>query len=113
MAYEAIEFFKEFEQDVNNMKEEVPETLKGFSGLFSKIMKDGAVSLKNKELVALGIGLAIQCDPCIKLHVKKAIEAGASREEILEAASVSVMMGGGPAYTHIPEVIKTLDALGK
>ena len=61
---------------------------------------------------ALAVGLAVRCKPCIYLHVQKALKAGASREQILEAAEVVVMMAGGPAYTHVPEVIKALDELG-
>jgi alkylhydroperoxidase/carboxymuconolactone decarboxylase family protein YurZ len=43
--------------------------------------------------------------------VQKCLDAGATRQQILEAASVAVMMGGGPAYTHIPIVADTLDEL--
>jgi alkylhydroperoxidase/carboxymuconolactone decarboxylase family protein YurZ len=43
--------------------------------------------------------------------VQKCLDAGATRQQILEAASVAVMMGGGPAYTHIPIVVETLDEL--
>jgi len=45
------------------------------------------------------------------LHVQKCLDAGATKEQILEAASVAVMMGGGPAYTHIPVVMETLETL--
>jgi alkylhydroperoxidase/carboxymuconolactone decarboxylase family protein YurZ len=54
--------------------------------------------------------VAQHCTPCIYLHVQKAIEAGATRKEIMEAAGVAVLMGGGPAFTHVGEVIKALDA---
>ncbi|NIP24058.1 MAG: carboxymuconolactone decarboxylase family protein, partial [Phycisphaerae bacterium] len=49
--------------------------------------------------------------PCIAAHVKKCIDAGATKEQILEAASVAVMMNGGPAYMHIPVVMDTLETL--
>ena len=62
-------------------------------------------------MVALGIAVAQRCEPCINLHVQKSLEAGNSPAEILEAASVAVMMPGGPAYTHIPVVIDALEAL--
>lgn len=111
MSCETHEFFAKFKKDVTKMKQEVPDTLAGFAGLFSKVMTDGAITLREKELVALGIAVALQCSPCIKLHVQKCLDAGATRPQILEAASVAVMMGGGPAYTHIPVVIDTLDAV--
>ena len=89
----------------------MPEMLGGFATLFGKIMTDGAITLREKELIALGIAVAAQCTHCIKLHVQKCLDAGATRAQILEAASVAVVMGGGPAYTHIPIVMDTLDAL--
>jgi len=111
MANEIKEFFEKFKNDVAKMKEQAPDTVNGFAAMFSKIMKDGALSLREKELVALGIGVVQRCAPCIRLHVQKSLDAGATKEQILEAASVAVMMGGGPAYTHVPLVVETLEAL--
>ena len=111
MGNETKEFFEKFKNDVTKMKEQAPDTVNGFMGMFGKIMKDGALSLREKELVALGIGVAQRCMPCIRLHVQKCLDAEATKEQILEAASVAVMMGGGPAYTHIPVVIDTLEEL--
>lgn len=111
MASEVKEFFEKFKNDVTTMKEQAPDAVNGFATMFSKIMQAGALSVKEKEFVALGIGVAQRCVPCIRLHVQKCLDAGATKEQILEAASVAVMMGGGPAYTHIPVVIETLEAL--
>ena len=111
MGNEIKELFDKFKNDSAKMKEQIPDTINGFAGLFGKVMKDGALSLREKELVALGIGVAQRCTPCIVAHTKKCLEAGATKEQILEAASVAVMMSGGPAYTHIPVVMDTLEAL--
>ena len=72
---------------------------------------EGSITVLQKELVAVGIATAIQCEPCIKLHVKKCFDASATKEQVIEAACVAVMMSGGPAYTHIPMVIDTLETL--
>jgi AhpD family alkylhydroperoxidase len=85
--------------------------VKAFGGLFQTAMKDGAMTAREKELVALGIGLAVRCDNCIYAHVQKAVRAGATREQVLETAGVAVMMQGGPAYTYLPRVVEALDAL--
>jgi AhpD family alkylhydroperoxidase len=111
MANETKEFFEKFKKDMGKMKELAPDTVQGFSAAFSKIMQDGALGLKEKELIALAIGVTQHCKPCIRLHVQKCFEAGATKEQILEAASIAVIMGGGPAYTHIPVVIDVLEAL--
>ena len=111
MESEVKEFFEKFKKDSGKIAAELPEMAEGFRGLFSKIMKDGALPLKEKELIALGIGVTQKCTPCIRLHVQKALATGASKEEILEAASVAVMMGGGPAFVHIPVVMDALELL--
>ena len=111
MASETKEFFEKFKDDMAKMKEQIPDAVNGFLGMFGKIMKDGELGLKEKELIALGIGVAQQCEPCIRLHVQKSLSAGATRQEIIEAACVAVMMGGGPAFTHIPVVIDAIDTL--
>ena len=111
MAGETKQFIADFGKAVEQMKAQTPEVVNGFVGMFAKIMKAGALDVKQKELIALAVGLAVRCKPCIILHVQKALQAGATREEILEAVGVTVMMGGGPTYTHVPEVLRALDDL--
>ena len=113
MAGNAKEFYERIGRDMEKMKQAAPDTVRAFGTLFQNVMKDGALKTKEKELIALGIGLAHRCAPCINMHVKKALEAGNTREELLEAAGVAVLMQGGPAYMHIPEVLEALEALGK
>jgi AhpD family alkylhydroperoxidase len=108
---ETRQFIAKFKSDIEKMKAEVGPATNGFAGLFSKAMADGALTVREKELIAVGIAVAKQCEPCIKLHVQKCLDTGAVREEILEASGVAVMMGGGPAYTHVPMVIEALDEL--
>ena len=104
-------FLEKFKGDAEKMKQAAPDMVRGFGGLFANVMKDGALKAKEKELVALGIAVAQHCEPCIRLHVQKSLLAGNSEAEIIEAASVAVMMQGGPAYTHVPIVIETLESL--
>ncbi len=111
MANDPNAFFDEFKNAIGKMQQQTPDMLSGFSALFSKTMKDGAISTREKELIALGIAVALQCKPCIRLHVQKALDAGATKEQILEVPGVAVMMGGGPAYTHVPYLLETLEAL--
>ncbi len=111
MENDVLNYFKEFIKSTQKMARDIPEVLKSFQGLVGKSLEQGALTAKEKEFVALGIAVAQHCSPCIYLHVQKAVEAGATRKEVMEAAGVAVLMGGGPAFTHIAEVIKALDAL--
>jgi AhpD family alkylhydroperoxidase len=111
MAHNAAEFFEHWPAARQKLKDQAPDIARGFGGFYQSVMKEGALSVREKELIAMAIGLAQRCEPCINLHVQGCVKAGATREQILEAAGVAVMMQGGPAYTHVPEVIAALDHL--
>jgi AhpD family alkylhydroperoxidase len=59
-----------------------------------------ALDAKTKELIALGIAVAVRCDDCIAFHVKAALERGASREEMLETLGMAIYMGAGPSAMY-------------
>jgi AhpD family alkylhydroperoxidase len=104
-------FYEQWPARMSKAKATAPDAAKGFSALFQSVMNEGALSVREKELVALGIGVAMRCDPCVLAHVQKAKHAGATREQITETAGVAVMMQGGPAYTYLPKLVDALDAL--
>ncbi len=70
---------------------------KAVSDMEEPIMSDGALARKHKELVAVGISVAIDCESCMQWHIEKAVEHGATLEEVLEAVDVAIMMGNGAA----------------
>lgn len=94
---------------MGRMKDRAPDIARSFGGFFQNLMKDGALSGKDKELIALGIGIAMRCEGCIFSHVGKCLKLGATREQIMEVAGVAVTMGGGPVYTYIPKVAEAID----
>lgn len=83
----------------------------GFTTLHRAAMPDGALTKREKELVALGIGISKQCIDCIGFHVQAAARAGASREDIADTIGVAVMMGGGPAYMYGVKALEAYDQL--
>lgn len=113
MAVATETFFEEWPALMAKMKAEAPDVVRAFGGMFQAIMKEGALSVREKELIALGIGLAVRCTGCINMHVEKCLKAGASRAQIMEAAGVAVLMQGGPTYMYVPEVIKALEHLAE
>ena len=86
-----------------------PETMKAFGGLATAATKDGALDKKTKELMAISISICIRCEGCIAYHTHKAIEAGASRDEMLETISVAVEMGGGPSTVYGSKALAAFD----
>ena len=91
------------------MSKQQPETMRYFKAFMGSVLKEGVLDTKTKELVALGTAITARCKYCIAIHVEKALKVGATKEEILEAAAVAILMGGGPAMTYVVEVKKALE----
>jgi AhpD family alkylhydroperoxidase len=68
-------------------------------------MKDGEISAKNKELIALAVALTTQCDYCLELHRQAAEKAGASQEEIAETVLIAGALRAGAAITHGTQIL--------
>ena len=109
----AKQYYENNASAMRPVRAEMPDVVKGFGALHQATMKAGNLSVRDKELIALGIGLAERCEPCIYSHVRAAVNAGATREQVLEAAGVAVLMQGGPSFTYLPRVTEALDALAE
>jgi AhpD family alkylhydroperoxidase len=70
-----------------------------FKNLATQIMKDGALSSKEKSIIALACAIALKCEYCVKAYKKNALEAGATMDEILEAAAVAGQVHLGSGFT--------------
>ena len=112
MSGDAKGHYERWPSVMGEMKKQAPDIGAVFGSMFKNLMGDGALGVKEKELIALGIGMAMQCEPCVYAHAEKAVKAGATREELLEVAGVVVVMKGGPGYVHVPELLDALGALG-
>lgn len=85
-----------------DLREQIPEVYRGFAELSSSSMKDGVISAAMKEVIAVVIAVAEQCDGCIAAHARAAVKKGASPQQVAEALGVTMMMGGGPATVYAP-----------
>jgi AhpD family alkylhydroperoxidase len=90
----------ELTSQLRNLRGDVPEVMKAFSNIAQAALAPKALDGKTKELIALGISVAIRCDDCIAFHVKAALQAGANREEVTEALGMAVYMGAGPSVMY-------------
>lgn len=70
---------------------------------------DGAIPRKYREIIAVGVAVAIQCPFCMEAHAKAAKAAGATREEIVEATFVASAIRAGAATTHGTMALKFFD----
>ena len=72
-------------------------------------MEDGALHGKVKEMMALAISIVVGCDGCIAYHVHDAVEAGATRQELLETIGVALLMGGGPGSIYAAHALDAIE----
>ncbi|MDI3535279.1 MAG: hypothetical protein PWQ82_1644 [Thermosediminibacterales bacterium] len=101
----------EFLGGLNEFGAKAPQQTKAFMNLLDACYKEGALSTKTKELISVAIGAYNRCEYCIVFHVYKALEAGATPEEIIEAAMVAVAFGGGPSMAYTVSLVKdSIDA---
>jgi AhpD family alkylhydroperoxidase len=103
------EITKSITKYTGELRKLVPDAMKGFSSLGKGATQDGALSEKTKELIALAIGVAKQCDGCIGFHTQSAKKLGATREEVAETLATAVYMGGGPALMYAADALMAYD----
>ncbi|MHA1988845.1 MAG: carboxymuconolactone decarboxylase family protein [Promethearchaeota archaeon] len=97
---------KEAHDFLSNKKSKVYQS---FLELERNTFKDNNLSKMNKELIALGISVIIDCESCMQWHINEALNSGASEDQIMEALEVAIEMGGGPATVSSRFAIKVLD----
>ena len=88
------------------LDEYVPKVWELYLKQAEEAVKDGALPRKIKEIIAAGVAIASHCEPCVKLHIRRAIKAGASAREIAEMAGVVVMLCGGTAEIWARRIIE-------
>lgn len=89
-----------------------PKTIESFYKFHGAVMKNGALSVKHKELVATVVAMLVCTGECARFHAVQAVRHGATRNEILDAISVGMLMGGGPGVLHAIQLIRSLKEIG-
>ncbi len=82
---------------LSNLK---PDSMAAFGAFDAAVMKDGALSNKTKELIAVAVALTTQCQYCLTIHTEFAKKAGATDEELAEVTFVAAALRAGAAITH-------------
>jgi AhpD family alkylhydroperoxidase len=80
----------------------IPDTWAGLAQMYRAALGGGALAPHLKEVIALAVAVAEQCDGCIAYHARGAAAKGASSEEVAEALAVAVLMLGGKGTVYGP-----------
>jgi AhpD family alkylhydroperoxidase len=100
-SQQATQLFRE----MNKHRRDVFKAYKGFT---ESIKDSEHIEAKNQSLILIACSIMAQCDMCISLHVQNAAGAGASKDEIIDAALLAVAMGGSPKMMYMSQVYDTL-----
>ncbi|HDR7355464.1 carboxymuconolactone decarboxylase family protein [Bacillus wiedmannii] len=102
----------QYKHGLSLFAEKMPKLTEQFNSFTEECFKNGKLSKKEKQLIALGISLYSQDEYCIIYHTKGCMDQGASEQEILETVGVTAAFGGGPtmsqAVTLVQECIEEL-----
>jgi len=84
----------------SEMGENVPELSRKFFDYYSAVFEDGALSAREKSLIALAVAHALQCPYCIDAYSKGSLEKGADLDQMTEAVHVAAAIRGGASLVH-------------
>ncbi|MEM7243915.1 MAG: arsenosugar biosynthesis-associated peroxidase-like protein [Acidobacteriota bacterium] len=86
--------------EFSSISEGAPELAAKFFEWYGSVFAEGALSVKEKTLIALAVAHATQCPYCIEAYSKKALETGSDLEQMTEAVHVAAAIKGGAALVH-------------
>jgi AhpD family alkylhydroperoxidase len=82
-----------------------------FFALDANAYQEGAISVKNKELMGLVGSMVLRCNDCIFYHLDRCVTEGCSRQEIIEAMHIALVIGGSIVIPHLRYGFEMLDEL--
>lgn len=104
-----------FEKEREELNETVMKyaglSIKRFYGLDARVYREGALSRKTKEMLGLVSSLVLRCDDCIRYHVIGCHGQGVTDEELDEALSVGLVVGGSITIPHLRRALAAWDEL--
>lgn len=112
MSYDYPNLTKTLNQSLMQLRKDIPDTMKGFSQLAQAANHNGSLAQKQKELIAMGIGIAVRCQGCLAFHAKALVNLGCTRAEFMEMLQVAIYMGGGPSVMTAAEALQAYEAFG-
>lgn len=84
------------------------EAWQGFMGYYGPVYADGALTSREKHLIALGVAAALQCPYCIDAHGKSCIELGCDGDQIMETFHVAATIRAGATMAHGTQVLDAI-----
>ncbi len=85
--------------------------IKRFFNLDNNTYKDGALPSQTKELLGLVASTVLRCNDCIDYHLEQSAKSGSTKDEIVEALNIALVVGGSIVIPHLRHAVNTLEIL--
>ena len=89
-----------------------PELARKFFDYYGAVFQDGALTEREKALIALAVAHTVQCSYCIDAYTQACQEKGADLEEMTEAIHVSAAIRGGASLVHGVQMLNQAKSSG-
>ena len=89
-----------------------PELWAKFLDYYGAVFADGALTAREKALIALGVAHAVQCPYCIDAYTQACLEKGSDLEQMTEAVHVACAIRGGASLVHGVQMRNVADKVG-
>jgi AhpD family alkylhydroperoxidase len=112
MKGKKIEKFKEERERLNEIVMKYAGTnIKRFYSIDSQVYRKGALPAKTKELLGLVASLVLRCDDCVKYHIIRCRDEGVKDDELDEAITIALVVGGSITIPHLRRAFESWDEL--
>lgn len=113
MEYNAEQLLKQFNETMVDIRKTIPKEYEAFIKEKEALTQSGKIQEKTKWLLLLVASVTQKCPVCVPRAVKHCLDAGWTKEEMLEACMVAVLVGGSSAMTYVTFVDKAIEELKK
>jgi len=82
-----------------------------FFDYYGKVFEEGALSAREKSLIALAVSHVVKCPYCIDAYTKDGLQRGITREEMMEAVHAGAAIESGASLVHAVQMMNRYDKL--
>lgn len=99
-------------EQFGNMGEDAPQLWEKFMEYYGKVFEEGALSAKEKALIAFAVAHTVQCPYCIDSYTQALLQMGVNQEQMIEAVHAAAAIKGGATLAHGMQAKNVIKKLG-
>jgi AhpD family alkylhydroperoxidase len=112
MPHTSIKDFRAEREELTELTlEKANLEIKRFFSLDGQAYREGALPVQTKELLGLVASMVLRCDDCIFYHLDRCHEEGVSTEEMQDAMSIALVVGGSIVIPHLRRAVRAWEEL--